>query len=133
SKYFMQTRDIGELDEILQKVNPPGLTWKFERYTDESHHSMPLRALYDGVTYLFRGYKPSLDELYLDPAKLKARYDTLATRLGERFSLSEGLLNFFGNQFLEGYREPDKALAYFELMADEYPGAWAAWNGMGDA
>ena len=43
------------------------------------------------------------------------------------------MLNFFGNQFLEGFREPDKALAYFELMADEYPGAWAAWNGMGDA
>lgn len=95
-KYFIKARDVSSLAEILRKTNPAGLEWKFERYTDESHHSMALRSLYDGLTYFFRGYQPTLRELYVEPEKLKARYQALSARLGERVALREDLLLFFG-------------------------------------
>ena len=132
-EYFIKARDIGSLAEMLQRTKPPGLEWKFERYANESHHSMALRALYDGLAYFFRGYKPSLHELYNAPGKLGARYETISARLGERLSLREDLLVFFGEQFLRNFKEPDKAIRYFEMASDAYPEAWAAWNGLGDA
>jgi predicted alpha/beta superfamily hydrolase len=132
-KYFIKARDINSLAEILRRANPAGLEWQFERYADESHHSMALRALYDGLTYFFRGYKPSLQELYVEPEKLAARYQALSARLGERVSLTEGLLMFFGEQFLRSFNEPAQAIRYFQMAADAYPGSWAAWNGLGDA
>jgi predicted alpha/beta superfamily hydrolase len=131
--YFIKARDIGSLADMLQQTNPAGLEWKFERYTDESHHSMALRALYDGLTYFFRGYQPSLRELYNEPEKLESRYAAISARLGERFALREDLLRFFGEQFLRNFKEPDRAIRYFEMATDAYPKSWAAWDGLGEA
>ena len=132
-KYFIKARDISSLAEILRRANPAGLEWKFERYSDESHHSMALRALYDGLTYFFRGYKPSLHELYIEPGKLRSRYETISARLGEQLSLREDLLTFFGEQFLRDFKEPEKAISYFEMATDAYPKSWEAWNALGEA
>ena len=120
-KYFIKARDVESLAVILRKTNPAGLEWKFQRYTDESHHSMALRSLYDGLSYFFRGYQPTLRELYIEPEKLKARYQALSARLGERVALSEGLLLFFGEQFLSSFKEPDRAIRYYEMAAEAYP------------
>jgi predicted alpha/beta superfamily hydrolase len=127
-RYFRKARDVGAFAEILERAKPAGLEWKFVRYADESHHSMALRALYDGLSYFFRGYKPTLDELYNNPEQLESRYRALSERLGERFELTEGLLMFFGDQFLNGFQEPDRAARYFAMAADAYPGSWAAWD-----
>jgi predicted alpha/beta superfamily hydrolase len=132
-EYFIKARDISSLADILQRTSPAGLEWKFVRYTDESHHSMGLRALYDGLTYFFRGYQPSLRELYSEPEKLKSRYQALSARLGERFSLREDLLRFFGEQFLRNFKEPEQAIRYFEMATDAYPESWAAWDGLAEA
>jgi predicted alpha/beta superfamily hydrolase len=122
-KYFIKSRDVAELSTILERAQPVGLDWKFERYTDESHHSMALRALYDGLTYFFRGYKPPLDELYVNPDRLARRYEALSARLGERFVLNEGLLLFFGDQFLDGFKDLNRARLYYQMAVDAYPGS----------
>lgn len=132
-EYFIKARDVSSLAETLRRTKPAGLEWKFERYADESHHSMALRALYDGLAYFFRGYRPSLHELYNEPEKLRSRYETVSARLGERLSLREDLLRFFGEQFLRNFKEPEKAIRYFEMATDAYPESWAAWNGLGEA
>ena len=120
-KYFIKARDVESLAVMLRKTNPAGLEWKFQRYADESHHSMALRSLYDGLSYFFRGYQPTLRELYVEPEKLKARYQALSARLGERVALSEGLLLFFGEQFLSSFKEPRQARRYYEMAVEAYP------------
>lgn len=132
-KYFIEARDVAALAETLQRVQPAGLEWKFERYEDETHHSMAQRALYDGLSYFFRGYQPTLDELYVRPELLESRYRALSERLGERFALTEGLLMFFGDQFLNGFKEPARAILYFEMATEAYPGSWAAWDSLAAA
>lgn len=122
-KYFLKPRDASGLSALLDQANPAGLDWKLQRYSDESHHSMALRALYDGLTYFFRGYKPSLDELYVHPEQLERRYEALSTRLGERFALTEGLLLFFGDQFTDSFKEPKHARLYYQMAVNAYPGS----------
>ena len=84
---------------------------------------MALRALYDGLTYFYRGYQPTLQELYNEPERLESRYREVSERLGERVALSEGLLTFFGDQFLNALKEPDKAVRYYEIAASAYQGS----------
>ncbi len=122
-RYFINGRDVAAFDGVLERANPAGLDWKLQRYSDESHHSMALRALYDGLTYFFRGYKPSLNELYLEPQQLERRYANLSTRLGERFVLNEGLLLFFGDQFQDSFKDPERARRYYQMAVDAYPGS----------
>lgn len=120
-QYFTKARDVAEFDAMLERAHPAGLDWKFTRYSDESHHSMALRAFYDGLAYFFRGYKPPLNELYVHPEQLERRYEALSTRLGERFVLTEGLLLFFGDQFQDNFKDPARALRYYEMAVAAYP------------
>lgn len=132
TRYFIDARDVRSLADMLAEARPAGLDVRAKRYVDESHHSVPLLALYDGLSYLFRGYQPTLDELYNRPEQLVQRYDQLAARLGEPVALSEGLLNFFGREFLHTFHEPEKAARYFEMNARYYPGSPGVWNSLGE-
>jgi Tfp pilus assembly protein PilF len=40
---------------------------------------------------------------------------------------------FFGEQFLGSFKEPDKAIRYFEMAADAYPQSWSVWDRLGEA
>ena len=132
TQYFPAVRDVQSLVGLLRQKAPAGLAWSVLRYTDESHHSMAQRALYDGLAYVFRGYKPTLEELYNQPEKLRQRYEQLSTRLGDKIMLREDLLNFFGYQFLYNFKEPGKSAYYFELNAEYYPQSPNVWDSLGE-
>ena len=55
-------------------------------YDDETHHSVALRSVYDGLAHVFEGYAPSLDTLYAHPERLEEQYRALSQRLGTRSS-----------------------------------------------
>jgi len=131
-RYFIAARDVQSLAHMLTDIHPAGLDWTAKRYADESHHSLPLLALYDGLSYLFRGYKPTLDELYNSPERLVLRYEQLSARLGDKVMLSEGLLDFFGHEFLDNFKELDKAARYFEINASYYPQSPGVWDSLGE-
>jgi Tfp pilus assembly protein PilF len=94
---------------------------------------MPQIALYDGLSYIFRDHKPTLDELYNEPEKLRKRYEKLSERLGEKIMPKEGLLNFLGYLFLYNFNEPAKAITYFEMNAGYYPASANVWSSLGEA
>ena len=133
TNYFIKSRDIESLKTMLEEGRPAGIEWGFKRYDDETHHSMPQLALYDGLSYIFRGYKPTLEELYNDPEALRKRYQTVSERLGDKMVPSEGLLNSFGYQFLYQLKEPEKARRYFEMNAEYYPESANVWDSLGEA
>jgi len=57
--------------------------------TRETHHSLATTGLYEGLVRIFDGHMMTLDELYLTPAKIPARFERLSERLGHSFSLPE--------------------------------------------
>ncbi len=70
----------------------------------------------------FAATQPTLRELYVEPEKLKARYQaTLREAWASASRCAEDLLLFFGEQFLNGFNERDQALRYYEMAAEAYP------------
>ena len=47
------------MDSVLREQARPGLHWKSVAYTDETHNSMMLRTLYDGLKFIYWGYYAS--------------------------------------------------------------------------
>jgi tetratricopeptide (TPR) repeat protein len=102
-------------------------------YDDETHHSVALRSVHDGLAHVFDGYAPSLDALYAHPERLEEQSCALSQRLGSEVFLREDLVNHFGYVFLNTYRDPDKTLLYFELNTRHHP-TWAnAWESLREA
>lgn len=47
---------IGKMDSVLKAMAPKGLRWKISIYPDETHMSVRLKGIYDGLKYAFHGY-----------------------------------------------------------------------------
>jgi hypothetical protein len=51
-----QNQDIGRLDTLLQLKAPKTLQWKAVTYPNETHNSVRLKAMYDGIKFAYSGY-----------------------------------------------------------------------------
>lgn len=51
-------RNVGikKMDSVLKAMAPKGLRWKVSVYPDETHMSVCLKGIYDGLKYTFDGY-----------------------------------------------------------------------------
>jgi predicted alpha/beta superfamily hydrolase len=51
-------RNVGieKMDSILKEIAPEGLRWKVSIYPNETHMSVRLKGIYDGLKYSFDGY-----------------------------------------------------------------------------
>ena len=47
---------IPQMDSLLRKAAPAGLTWKMISYPDETHGSVKLKSMYDGLKFSYAGY-----------------------------------------------------------------------------
>lgn len=131
-EFFPTLRYVDTLAGMLEARPVAGLRFGMKIYDDETHHSVALRSVYDGLSHIFQGYAPSLESLYAHPERLEEQYRALSRRLGTEIFLGEGLVNYFGYVFLETYRDLDKALLYFELNTRHHPGSANAWDSLGE-
>jgi predicted alpha/beta superfamily hydrolase len=131
--FFPRLRYVDTLSAMLKAQPVAGLRFGIRIYDDETHHSLALRSVYDGLSHIFEGYAPSLDTLYAHPEALDEQYRRLSRRLGSEIFLSEGLVNYFGYVFLNTYRDMEKALLYFTLNTRHYPQSANVWDSLGEA
>ncbi|WP_114950694.1 alpha/beta hydrolase [Sphingosinicella terrae] len=124
-----------ELAALLSARPVPGLRVVHHERTRETHHSLPLISLYEGLAAIFDGHAMTLDELYLAPREIEARFERLSERLGHVFHPPEGTMDFFGYNFMRYLpeREMDKALVFFELNTRSYPRSPGAWTSLAEA
>jgi predicted alpha/beta superfamily hydrolase len=47
---------IGKMDSVLKLLAPKGLRWKTSIYPNETHMSVRLKGIYDGLKYTYDGY-----------------------------------------------------------------------------
>ncbi|MDH5822505.1 alpha/beta hydrolase-fold protein [Luteimonas sp. RD2P54] len=132
SEFFPTVRYVDTLAGMLEAKPMAGLHFGIRVYDDESHHSLALRSLYDGLSHTFEGYAPSLDTLYAYPERLEEQYQLLSRRLGSEVFLREDLVDYFGHVFLHTYHDRDKALLYFRLNTRHYPDSANAWHSLAE-
>lgn len=131
--FLPKLRYVDTLSSMLQAQQVKGLRFGQRIYDDETHHSVALRSVYDGLAHVFDGYAPSLDTLYAHPERLEGQYRALSQRLGSEVFLREDLVNYFGYVFLNTHRDLDKALLYFGLNTKHHPASANAWDSLGEA
>jgi len=132
-QYLPKLRYVDTLSAMLNASPVHGLHFGMKIYDDETHHSLALRSIRDGLSHIFAGYAPSLDTLYAHPERLEEQYQQLSARLGTEVFLREDLIRYFGYTFLNTYSEPDKALRCFQLNTRHYPRSADAWASLGEA
>jgi len=117
---------------LLETQAPAGLRWAFEYMADEMHPSIPNRAFYEGIERLFEGWMFTLPVKSASAEKMRTHYATLSERFGFSCLPPEQWLVIYGYETLRGGNIP-KAIDYFKLAVETYPGSANAYDCLGEA
>jgi predicted alpha/beta superfamily hydrolase len=118
------------LASILKTNASPGMRIGYE-VEAEDHNSSRLLGLYDGLRFIFEGYKP-IDPSVLNTALLiNEHFEKLSLRLGFKILPPEGLVLGIGYGCLSSH-ETNNAIECFKLNVSNYPASAYAHKHLGD-
>lgn len=118
----------------LKTHQPEGLLYKHVFFSGEDHFSVPLPSFYQGLAFVFDGYKFPLNTLKSSSAAdIRKHYGRLSRRLGTDILPPGKLLNQVGLFVLNSEKLYDKAIGIFKLNQEYYPDAYMGYNSLGEA
>ena len=116
---------------ILRTNSSPGIRIGYE-VESEDHSSSRLLALYDGLRFIFEGYKP-MDPLVLNtPLLIKDHFKQLSDRLDYQISPPRVLVSNIGYGLL-GAHETNNAVECFKLNVGNYPTSGYVYRDLANA
>ena len=121
----------------------PGYKFKWKYYELEDHSTVPMRAEFDGLRYLFSWY--TLDhhkiDKFMEPGStltvkqfedlIIGHYANVSDKFGYKVLPDETMMNSLGYQFLETERK-DLAFACFDMNIKNFPKSGNVYDSMGD-
>jgi tetratricopeptide (TPR) repeat protein len=123
---------IIQFNSILESYNQSGLRYKYKYYGDDDHGSAPLITEYDGLRFIFEGYKISLSRLAENPSFIKEHFKNISEKLGSTFLPPEDIVNNLGYQTLQN-GDTTKAIEFFQLNTELYPESYNVWDSLAEA
>ena len=132
-------RSIFSFVDKLKKQQPKNLKWDYDYYEDEDHYSVPLRAEYDALHFVFRFFPftaiATLEDstVSADSARniIIAHFQYESEQLGYRVLPPEKFINDLAYNFMSAGM-PAKARAFFQLNIDNYPVSRNVYDSMGE-
>lgn len=127
---------LDALAAALEARPRASLRWATRRYPEESHASAVLRSYYDGLRFVFDGwmlpFDPRTERLLGSVEDVRKHYAEVGERLGIPVAPPEAVVNLMGYEALTR-GETERALAFFRLNTETYPGSANVWDSLGDA
>ena len=60
----MREMSINPMDTVFQKYAPSGVAWKVTAYANETHGTIRLKTMYDGLKFIYSGYRAKQPEFH---------------------------------------------------------------------
>ncbi len=118
--------------DLLKTKAPENLKWKYLYMEAEDHGSIPLKALYSGLEFIFSEWNLSYDTANKGVDAIKSHYAKLSKQYGYEVEVHEGQLNMLGYRFL-GEEQYGKAISIFKLNVAEHPESANVYDSLGEA
>jgi len=124
-------KDVVALDSILKRKNIAGLKYKYIYYPDETHGSEPIKALYDGLRFIYpQWYHTPKDTT---ATLVKKHYDQLSADYGYSIVPWEDAINRLGKRMMANPKKIEAAIDIYRLNTVYYPSSYKAYDFIGDA
>jgi len=127
----LMTRSQELFVSILKTNSSPGIRIGYE-VESEDHNSSRLLGLYEGLRFIFEGYKPKDPKVLNTPLLINEHFEELSSRLGFKMLPAEGLVSGIGDVLLDA-QEPDKAVECLKLNISNYPTSADAYRHLATA
>lgn len=118
--------------KTLKKCPSQGLRVKYQYFDSEDHGSVRMIGLYDGLRFVFEGYKPQNSSALDTPALFTDNFREVSNRLGFTMVPPEQYVNETAYWLLEEHAA-DRAIACFKLNVTNYPNSSDAYASLAEA
>jgi predicted alpha/beta superfamily hydrolase len=123
-----------ELEKWMKSKDLKGLTWRSEWLDNVDHSSMLGKSLYDGLLFIFDGWKIPFDVIMSGNAStIQEHGNKMKAKFGGRldYNIPENLLNQVGYQLLNS-KSFDRALDILTLNMKLYPNSPNAYDSLAE-
>jgi uncharacterized protein len=133
----LHIRSILQLGHSLDANKKNGLNFNWKYYSEYDHGSVPLIAEYDAMRFIFAfynfdfPYREFFEPTFNADTMLTAHYKMISKQMGYKVSPPEQMVNVLGYQLM-GSKQYNRAVYFFTLNIDNYPGSFNAYDSMGD-
>ncbi len=118
----------------LKTYKPEGLLYKHVFFSQEDHFSVTLPGFYQGLSFVFEGYKFPLNTLKNKTASdIRSHYTLLSRQLGTEILPPGKLLNQVGLFVLNNEKIVEKAIQILKLNQEYYPDTYITYHSLGEA
>ncbi|WP_445359615.1 alpha/beta hydrolase-fold protein [Microbulbifer sp. ANSA005] len=128
---------VAEFIRLLNEKPKKGLYVDSVIYgPEENHHTMPVISFYRGLRSIFDGYMIDDQARFRTAVNVKNHFEQFSRKLGGTFMLREDVIRFFGYDRLYNDQfgiDVDKAIEFFELNTQFYPGLYKTWDSLAEA
>lgn len=127
-------RAIQSFKRTLEASSDKNLHYHVDFFEQEDHFSVPLLSLYQGLQYLFEGYKFPLAQIQTQSAEdIRAHYEKLSHRFGGAVLTPGKLLHQVAWFLISNEEELDKGIELLELVKGYYPASYIPYHSLGEA
>ncbi|MFT5515098.1 MAG: putative alpha/beta superfamily hydrolase [Rhodothermales bacterium] len=139
TEFSLGIRSTLEFVHTAEAKKSNGLRFAWRYYEKDSHWSVPLVSMRDGLTFLFDWWELETPSRYNNPETpvedivtlIRARTESLTRNLGYPAAMEEELLGMLGQMSMDS-GQPAKAQAVLELTAEFYPESASAHDALTD-
>lgn len=123
--------DYNRLLRTLKTTAPKGFRWFSRAFPDETHVSIPLRALIDALRRLYHGYRFHPDLMPKGVAFAEKHFQEVSKTVGWTLPVPESVINEFAYEAL-ARKNTREAIALFTRNVAAHPNSANAWDGLAD-
>ncbi len=135
--YLSMADELGyaaSLDFLKEKLDPNDdqwLRWQERRHPDETHGSVVLRVIPDGLRGLFENWRLPQGAMAAGWEPVRDHYLRLSKQMGYEVMVPEGRLNLLGYSAL-GTGDTTEAIRLFSLNTQFYPTSANTWDSLAE-
>jgi hypothetical protein len=119
--------------QSLRAGSPAGLRWSIRHFEADDHVSAPLPSLYQGLLFIFEGFRPpATEDMFSRPDALVAHFRRVSERLGVPLLPPEVWVDQRAHLLLQ-MEKVDTAIEFFKLNVSNYPGSYRVHSSLGAA
>lgn len=118
---------------VMEAKEIKDLRYSVDFFEKEDHFSVPLTSIYDGLQFLFEGYKYPLNQIRgKKGSDIDEHYKDLSNRLGGELIPPGKLLNQVGLFLLRSEGQIKEALEILEINKQYYPNSFIPYSSLGE-
>ncbi len=128
----MQINANHEFIEYLRERQPRGLTWTFDYLIGEDHGGQGLKAMINGLAFIYSGWKLPPHELEKGLAAVKDHFDEMSKSFGYDVEVpKDHIINYGYTMLNKG--EYRSAIDFFDYYAIKFPNDPNAFDCLGES